>query len=76
MSLVSCLAHELAHAERYDLGFRRPHELPDVLLDEAETSLHASFMNGLGPAEREDLVEDALDRLNQWFGELRRGVMR
>jgi hypothetical protein len=33
----------LAHAERFQLGYRRPTDLPDVLLDEAETSLRASF---------------------------------
>ncbi len=74
MSIVSCLAHELAHAERFDLGFRRPNELPDALLDEAETSLHASFMRRLSSVDREDLIEDAWDRLNQWFVEKRKGV--
>jgi len=67
ISIVGCLAHELAHAERFDLGFRRPVKLPDKLLDEAEASLHASFMRQLGSRDREDLIEDARDRLNQWF---------
>jgi hypothetical protein len=35
--------HEFAHAERFQMGYRRPTDLPDVLLDEAETSLRASF---------------------------------
>jgi hypothetical protein len=41
--------------------------LPDVLLDEAETSLRASFTSPLSPKDREDLVEDARDRLIQWL---------
>ena len=41
---------------------------PDVLLDEAETSLRASFTSLLSPKDREDLpVEDARDRLIQWL---------
>ena len=61
------LAHELAHAERFQLGYRRPTDLPDVLLDEAETSLRASFTSILSPKDREDLVEVARDRLIQWL---------
>lgn len=30
MSPLACLAHELAHAERFRLGYRRPTDLPDV----------------------------------------------
>jgi len=41
--------------------------LPDMLLDEAEASLHASFSLGLRPKNREDLVEDARDRLIEWL---------
>ncbi|KHD06263.1 hypothetical protein PN36_16635 [Candidatus Thiomargarita nelsonii] len=67
MSILACLAHELAHAQRFKSGFQRPIELPDVLIDEAETSLHASFMSVLGLKDREDLIEDARDRLNQWL---------
>jgi hypothetical protein len=67
MSILACLAHELAHAERYEMGLSRPIELPDVLIDEAETSLHASFMSVLGSQDREDLVEDARDRLIEWL---------
>jgi hypothetical protein len=33
MSTLACLAHELAHAERFQLGHRRSTDLPDVLLD-------------------------------------------
>ena len=69
MSTVACLAHELAHAERFRLGYRRPTELPDVLLDEAETSLRAVFTSVLGRKDREDLVEDARDRLIQWLAQ-------
>jgi len=75
MSLLACLAHELAHAERFDLGFRRPTDLPDVLVDEAETSLHASFMSSLTTKDQADLIEDARDRLNEWFVEKWKGVV-
>src|SRR5712691_5298532 len=67
LSTLACLAHELAHAERFQLGYRRPTDLPDVLLDEAETSLRAAFTSVLSPKDREDLVEDARDRLIQWL---------
>jgi hypothetical protein len=67
MSILACLAHELAHAERFRLGYRRSIDLPDVLLDEAETSLRASFTSVLRMKDREDLVEDARDRLIQWL---------
>lgn len=69
MSTFACLTHELAHAERFRLGYRRPTELPDVLLDEAETSLRAVFTSVLGRKDREDLVEDARDRLIQWLAQ-------
>ena len=49
--------------KRHHLGFARPKGLPDVLLDEAETSIHASFHGVLRRKDREDLVEDARDRL-------------
>jgi hypothetical protein len=75
MSRLACLAHELAHAERFELGFRRPTALPDVLVDEAETSLHASFMSSLTANDQTDLIEDARDRLNQWFVEKWKGVV-
>jgi len=67
MSTLARLAHELAHAERFRLGYRRPTDLPDVLLDEAETSLRAAFTSVLRRKDREDLVEDARDRLIQWL---------
>ena len=66
MSEVSCLAHELAHADRYRMGFNRTTDQPDVLLDEAETSLHASFITPLTAKEREDLVEDARTQIAAW----------
>jgi hypothetical protein len=71
MSILACLAHELAHADRNQSGFQRPLGLPDCLIDEAETSLHASFNPILNPKDREVLIEDARDRLNQWFVEKR-----
>lgn len=67
MSTLACLAHELTHAERFQLGYRRPTDLPDVLLDEAETSLRAAFTSILRKKNREDLVEDTRDRLIRWL---------
>lgn len=67
LSLLSCLAHEYAHAERHSLGYERPKVLPDMLLDEAEASIHASFHPVLRRKDREDLVEDARDRLVKWL---------
>ncbi len=67
MSTLACLARELAHAERFRLEYRRPTALPDMLLDEAETSLRAAFTSILRRKDREDLVEDARDRLIQWL---------
>ena len=67
MSPLACLAHEFAHWERFQAGYRRPFDAPDNLIDEAETSLRASFSPVLGPRDREDLVEDARDRLIDWL---------
>jgi len=67
LSLLACLAHEYAHAERHSLRYERPKVLPDMLLDEAETSIHASFHPVLRRKDREDLVEDARDRLIKWL---------
>ena len=67
LSALACLAHEYAHAERHSLGYQRPKDLPDMLLDEAETSIHASFHPILRRKDREDLVEDARDRLVKWL---------
>lgn len=66
MSLLACLCHELAHAQRYYMGFRRPFEGRDVCLDEAETSIHASYMPALSSSDRNHLVEDAMQRLTIW----------
>jgi hypothetical protein len=73
LSMMACLAHEIAHAERFELGYNRPFEFPDNLIDEAETSLRASFTPRLAPREREDLVEDARDRIIQWLATRTRG---
>lgn len=67
LSMLACLAHELAHVERFEMGYRRPLEHSDRLLDEAETSLHASFSPVLSARDREDLIEDARDRLIDWL---------
>ena len=67
MSVVACLAHELSHAVRKELGFQRPYHPPDSYLDEAETSIDASFRPLLSSVDRIDLVEDARDRLIDWL---------
>lgn len=67
MSLLACLAHELAHAKRHQMGFARPAVPPHSLLDEAETSIHASFEIGLTESERCLLVEDAHDQVGSWL---------
>lgn len=68
LSVLACLAHEYAHAERHARGYQRPKMLPDLLLDEAEASIYASFHPALGRKDREDLVEDARDQLIKWLG--------
>jgi hypothetical protein len=67
MSVLACLAHELAHMRRATRGFRRPFTPPDVFLDEAETSIYASLLKYVPLRDREDLVEDARDRLFDWL---------
>ena len=67
LSLLACLVHEYAHAERHRVGYERPRVLPDVLLDEAEASIHAVFHRILWRKDREDLMEDARDRLVNWL---------
>lgn len=71
LSVLACLAHEIAHAERFELGYDRPFGPPDGYVDEAETSLRASFTSVLSPRDREDLVEDARDRLTDWLAAMR-----
>jgi hypothetical protein len=67
MSPMACLAHELSHVKRAKKGFTRPFILPDCLIDEAETSTDATFEVMLNPKDREDLIEDARDRLTNWL---------
>ena len=67
MSVLACLAHELSHMQRFDREYRRPLDMPYILIDEAETSLNASFHIALGSKDREDLIEDARDRLIEWL---------
>lgn len=67
MSSMACLAHELTHAIRFDAGYDRPFEIPDRLIDEAETSLDASFTPVISVRDREDLVEHARDLLIEWL---------
>jgi hypothetical protein len=73
MSMLACLAHELAHVEWFELGYRRPFDAPDSFIDEAETSLRASFTSVLSPRDREDLIEDARDRLIDWLAARNKG---
>lgn len=63
MSEMACLTHELAHAERHRLGYDRPNTDAANAIDEAETSLRASFMQSLSPVERHTLIEDARDQI-------------
>ncbi len=64
MSEMACLAHELAHAERYHkMKIDRPDTDAANPVDEAEASLHASFMQPLSISDRNDLIEDARDRI-------------
>lgn len=71
LSVLACLAHEIAHAERFEMGYDRPFELPNSHVDEAETSLRASFISVLSARDREDLIEDAKDRLTDWLASIR-----
>ena len=73
LSVFACLAHEMAHMLRAEIPFRRPFTPPDAYLDEAETSIHASFLDRVSPRDREDLVEDARDRLFDWLAYPREG---
>ncbi|MCR9942004.1 hypothetical protein [Vibrio owensii] len=66
MSELACLAHEYAHAIRYHLGYRRPFKGALMHLDEAETSIHASYETALSDADRKQLVEDASERIANW----------
>ncbi len=66
MSEMACLAHELAHAQRFGMGIDRPIPKPDGYLDEAETSLHASFMPPINETDRRNLIEDARVQIAEW----------
>ena len=67
MSEMACLAHEIAHAERFSFGLDRDDNIPHKLRDEAEASLHASWNMALSNKDRADLVEDARDLLIEWL---------
>lgn len=70
MSARACIAHELAHAYREKiLKIRRPHKLPEALLEESQTCIDASiiFYDRLTLYERVSLVEGAKIRLEQWL---------
>jgi len=65
--MQACLAHELAHADRHARQIDRPFEMPDSLLEEAEASIHGSFLVSLEPSQRKLLIEDARDQLDPWL---------
>jgi hypothetical protein len=67
MSEMACLAHEMAHAERFSFGLDRDIQIPHKLRDEAETSLHASWNMALNKTDRITLIEDARDLLDEWL---------
>jgi hypothetical protein len=71
MSNVAVLAHEMAHAKRHRKEYNRSIDMPDMLIDEAETSLEASFNPNIAAKDKRDLIEDAKNqlvaRLNQPF---------
>lgn len=68
--MLACLAHELEHVVRSELEVDRPFDPPDAYLDEAETSIAASFNPWLTRQDRADLVEDARDRLLDWLADM------
>ncbi len=66
----ACIAHELAHAYREKmLNIRRPHKLPEALLEESQTCIDASviFYDKLIHYERVSLIREAKIRLEQWL---------
>ncbi len=67
MSEMACLAHEMAHVERFSFGLDRDIQIPHKLCDEAEASLHASWNVILNITDRATLVEDARDLLDEWL---------
>lgn len=76
MSVLACLAHELAHAQRYNRGYLRPFDRLSYLIEEAQTSLDASFELILDAQDRRDLVEDAHDLTAEWLKIFTSGVER
>ncbi|WP_420126408.1 hypothetical protein [Longimicrobium sp.] len=67
MSVLACLAHELAHAHRFNRGYIRPFDRMSYLIEEAQASLDASFELILDSQDRLDLVEDAHDQTAAWL---------
>jgi len=63
LSMLACLAHELAHARRSRLSIQRGFDKASRLVDEAETSLSASEEVILSENDRHDLIEDAHVRI-------------
>jgi len=70
MSARACIAHELAHAYREKiLNIKRPHNLPEALIEESQTCIDAStiFYDKLTRYERVSLIKGAKIRLEQWL---------
>ncbi|MBI4806995.1 MAG: hypothetical protein HY795_17405 [Desulfovibrio sp.] len=65
MSLLACLAHELAHAERHKVGIKRPFEGDGSYIEEVEASLHASLSPALAEHDRLNLICYARSILNK-----------
>ena len=67
MSERACLAHELAHVQRAKMNIDRTCKLPDCLIEKAEASADAKFISNLSKRDRDDLIEDARERLGAWL---------
>lgn len=65
LSILACLAHELAHAERHRMGISRPFDGIGALIEEAEACLHAAFYPALSDDDRATLHKCAQHILNE-----------
>ncbi|MGE3724512.1 MAG: hypothetical protein AB7I41_03110 [Candidatus Sericytochromatia bacterium] len=64
ISLLACLAHEKAHAERFN-SFRLDRDVEER--DEAETNIHASWEVVLSPVDKESLIAASVELLEIWL---------
>ncbi len=65
LSILACLAHELAHAERHRMGIDRPFIGVGALIEEAEACLHAAFYPALSEEDRNTLYKCAQHILSE-----------